>query len=483
MNKSGSYRHILKYTGIFGSIQAVNVLASIVRNKVAAVLIDRYGQGVSELFNNTINLISSATTLIIPASIIRRVSVLYEKHGEDSVELSEEIKIVRSWSVLTGLIATILVLISSPILSKITFGDYNFTNSYIYLSPMLILLSINGTEVAILKGTHRLKQLATSSILASIATMVICVVSYYFWRLRGIVISLDACLFITTLLNLKYTLKAHPYKASPFNWSLLSKGGEIIRLSIAFLVATVFASLAEMLIRTYISNSGSIENVGLYGAGFALTVTYTRFIFTAMDADFYPRLSGACDDATQMNVAINRQIVVCVLLIVPCLIVFNLFLPQIIRILYTSKYNEVIGMVMCASIYMFLKAVVSPPAYTSLAKGDSKMYLTMETMFAISLAACVIGGYSTFGLTGCGIGLSASNLVELILILSLYKKAYGIKLNQNTVAIVIIQFFILVGGLLSIALIPSLVVRFVIVFILFAISAAFSFFTFLKSKD
>ena len=43
MAKNLSYRHILKYTGVFGGIQAINVLSSVLRNKAAAILIDRYG--------------------------------------------------------------------------------------------------------------------------------------------------------------------------------------------------------------------------------------------------------------------------------------------------------------------------------------------------------------------------------------------------------------------------------------------------------
>ena len=151
-----SYNHILKYTGIFGSVQIINILASVLRNKAAALLIDRYGQGVSELFNSTINLISSATTLIIPVSIVRRLSSIYEQFGSNCTAIKHEIKVIRSWSVLTGLFGTILVVLLSSLLSKITFDSTIHTRSYILLSPMLVMLSINGTEIAILKATRQL---------------------------------------------------------------------------------------------------------------------------------------------------------------------------------------------------------------------------------------------------------------------------------------------------------------------------------------
>ena len=447
---SSSYRHILKYTGIFGGIQAVTMLASILRNKAAALLIDRYGQGLADLFSNTANLISTATTLVMPVSVVRRLSHVYERSGDGSEALKEEIRVVRSWSVLTGLVAMLIVAASAPLLSMITMGGSHFTRSYLFLSPLLVLISVNGNEVAILKATRRLRQLAVASVLGAVATLVICASSYWLWGLRGIVISLNASLLASTAFNMYYTLKAYPYRSAPFRWSVLRKGGPLIRLSISFLLASVMAALAEMLIRTFISNHGSIEDVGLYGAGFVLTVAYTRFIFSAMDADYYPRLSGIVGNRRHMNLAINRQVVVCVLLIVPCLLLFTLFLPQLVDLLYRPEYREIIPMVMCATLYMFAKSVNTPVAYVALAKGDSRMYFLIETIAAVLLGGLVIGGYSVAGLMGSGIGLTLSNVVEIGVILPIYNKVYGVKLYRSTIRIILVQLIVLVAGLLSI---------------------------------
>ena len=454
MKIMASYRHILKYTGIFGGIQAVTMLASILRNKAAALLIDRYGQGINELFSNTVNLISTATTLVMPVSVVRRLSQLYEQHGDGSEQLREEIRLVRSWSVLTGAVATLLTMAAAPLLSVLTLGSANFIRSFIFLSPILLLISINGTEVAILKATRRLRPLAVASALSSVTTLVVSVLSYWLWSLRGIVIALDFSLLLTATINLACTVKAYPYRAAPLRWSVLRRGGSLIKLSIAFLAASVVAALAEMLVRAYISNNGSIENVGLYGAGFVLTITYTKFIFAAMDADYYPRLSGLVDNMVEANVAINRQVVVCVVLVVPCLILFTLFLPQVIRLLYRPEYLEIVPMVMCATPIMFSKAVCSPVAYTALAKGDSRMYLIIETISALLMGGFVIGGYAAWGLMGAGIGLTVSNYVETVIILTVYNRVYGVRLSHQTVLIIFVELLLLASALIVIAFLP-----------------------------
>lgn len=427
------------------------MLASIVRNKAAAIFIDRYGQGLSDLFSNAANLVSTATTLVMPVSVIRRLSQVYERHGDGSAELRNEIRVVRSWSVLTGLVAMVIVAVGARLLSRFAMGSENFVRSFIFLSPILVLMSVNATEVAILKATRRLRQLAWASGAGAVATMVVSVISYWLWGLRGIVIALNAGLLATTVLNMCYTLRPFPYRVAPFRWAVLRKGGPLISLSISFMLASLVAALAEMLIRSFISNHGSIEDVGLYGAGFVLTVTYTKFIFSAMDADFYPRLSGLADNVRGMNVAINRQVVVCVLLIVPCLMLFTLFLPQIIRLLYRPEYLEIVPMVLCATLYMYSKAVITPVAYTALAKGDSRMFFVIEVIAALLLGVCVIGGYRLAGLTGSGVGLALSNVVELTIIMIVYSRAYGVRLYRSTLGVILLQLMLLLIALLCIA--------------------------------
>lgn len=483
MAKNLSYRHILKYTGVFGGIQVISVLASVLRNKAAALLIDRYGQGISDLFNSTVNLINSATTLIVPVAIVRRISFLYEKFGMSSISVVHSIRVMRSWSILTGLIGSLLVMLCSPLLSRATCDTNTFAKSYFLLSPMLLMLSVNGTEIAILKATRQLKQLATASIVGSIATLVICVVCYYLWSIGGVVVSLNVSLFVVTLLNVRYTTRYFPYKVSPFLGRVLVQGKSLIKLGISFLLASLAAALSETLIRTYISHSGSIENVGLYAAGFALTVTYTRFIFNAMDADYYPHLSGICNDKTLMNNAINKQISICVQLIVPCLLMFALLSPIIIKLLYTEKYLEIVPMIIFATPYMFCKAIVTPIAYTALAKSDSGMYLTVEIISAVVLGVCVIVGYELYDLTGCGIGLSVSNAIETAMITTIYHKRYGVIIHKQTTLVVLLQLALFAIGTSYIAFCNNPIVKVIVVFAAIVFSVSIFIFSINKNKS
>ncbi len=49
--KDDSYSHILKYTGIFGGVQGLNILMSVVRNKLVAIILGPEGMGLISLFS------------------------------------------------------------------------------------------------------------------------------------------------------------------------------------------------------------------------------------------------------------------------------------------------------------------------------------------------------------------------------------------------------------------------------------------------
>ena len=78
MSDNNSYRHILKYTGVFGSVQGLNVLVSLVRNKFVALLLGPSGMGLVSLLNTAMSFISQASNLGIAVSAVRHMAELYD---------------------------------------------------------------------------------------------------------------------------------------------------------------------------------------------------------------------------------------------------------------------------------------------------------------------------------------------------------------------------------------------------------------------
>jgi O-antigen/teichoic acid export membrane protein len=204
---------------------------------------------------------------------------------------------------------------------------------------------------------------------------------------------------------------------------------------------------AEMMVRAFIVNCNGLAAAGFYCAGFMLIDAYGRFLFTSMDADYYPRLSAITHDEKRQNDAINRQIEVCLLLIAPFLIAFALFVPVVVRLLFTEEFLKVVPMVLCGLFYLYFKAITTPVAYLPLAKGDSVMYFTMETLYCVFFVCILSTGYTLWGLTGAGIALSASNLFDMAMVCTVYHLKYGYRFSARVVVTGVGQGLLLVMGL------------------------------------
>ena len=411
-----NYTHILKYTGIFGGVQGLGILVGIVRNKLVAVILGPSGMGLISLFNSTINLVSNGTNFGISFSAIKNLSEIFDTG--DKIQISRVVKTIRLWSLIAAVIGMLVCIFFSDLLSQFTFKWGDHTLHFILLSPVIGMMAVTGGEMAILKGMRQLMSLALIPIFTVISALIISVPIYLTFGETGIVPALVLMTLASMLITMKWSLKAMPYRLS-FSMKYIHRGNDMIKLGLAFVLAGIMGSGAEFLIRSYLNNAASLYTVGLYNAGYMMTMTYAGMVFSAMETDFFPRLSAHNSDNAMTTHTVNQQIEVTMLLISPILTGFIIFLPILLPLLYSGKFLPAIGMMNITALAMYLRAVKLPVAYINLAKGASKAYLLLESLYDIFVVLAVIAGYSMWGLTGTGIALMSASLFDFIIV-SLY---------------------------------------------------------------
>jgi O-antigen/teichoic acid export membrane protein len=238
-----------------------------------------------------------------------------------------------------------------------------------------------------------------------------------------------------------YSYKYYPLHFS-FTRPVLGEGMGMVRLGIAFVVAGVFGSGAEFVIRSYLSHTSSLDIVGFYNAGYVITMTYASMVFSAMETDYFPRLSSISETGEKLNLVANRQIEVSILLLAPLLTFFMVFMPILLPLLYSSKFVPVINMAQIAIFSMYMRAVYLPVEYISLSRRDSRAYLIQEAFSALIMAVCVMVGYRLKGLDGTGLGLTISATVEMAFVLLYTKYRYRYVVSRNVVLFLVCQLAI-----------------------------------------
>lgn len=438
-SNTDSYLHILKYISLFGGVQVLNVLIGIVRNKFVAMLLGPQGVGLISLFNSTTKLISDSTNFGISMSAVRNISEDYDKKDEE--KLMEDIALVRSWSLLAALLGFFICIFLSPLLSRYTFAWDGHTLHFILLSPCVALTALAGGELAILKGVRKLRALAAISVYNVLGALVLTVPLYYFFGDAAIVPSLVLMALVQLLLTIMVSCRLYPFHVS-FQKTFLDKGWGMIRLGTAFVFAGILGSGTDLIIRSYLNNVSDIATVGFYNSAFMMTMVYAGMIFSAMETDYFPRLSGANNLKFTFNQIVNRQIEVTLLLISPLLTFFLLFLPQLILFLYSDKFLPALSMAQVLVLAMYVRAIRLPVEYIPLAKGDSKSYLLLEGLYDILLVSLVLLGFWKWGLFGAGLGIAVTGLLNLVCVYGYAYARYGYRLSSSVMRYAALHFSI-----------------------------------------
>ena len=427
--------HVLKYTGIFGGVQGLNVLISVVRNKLATSLLGPTGIGLMGIYLQISEFVSSSSNMGIPFASVRHISELFET-GDDKA-INRFVCVVRTWCVWTALLAGMLCVVCAPLLNWIfSDGDKATTWHPVFVAPMAMAAIVTGGEISILKGLRRLKRVAAISLFSAISLLCITIPTFWFLATDGILLALDITAIAALAIHLAFTLPLFPYRVTPFAKDVLREGMGMIRIGIPYVLGAIAGSGTTMAVSALLLKLGSLNEVGLYGAARALMVGYAGIVFTALDNDFFPRLSSINTDRLRRNQCINQQIQVCVSLIGPFMIALAVMMPVVLHIIYAQEFMVIEPMALAAVFYTYTRAITTPIAYTALAHGDSTLWLTMEIIYDIASLCFIAGGYHIWGLVGAGIGLSASALFDLMLICLCYGWHYGFRFEPHTLTII-----------------------------------------------
>lgn len=438
MKKEGneSYQHILKYTGMFGGVQGLNIGLGLVRTKLIALLLGPSGMGLASLFNTTVGFVSQATNLGVSFSAVRHLSSLYD--AGDVSALAHFVKVVRGWSLLTALLGMLVCVMIGPLLSQTTFAWGNHSLHFMLLAPAVGMLAITGGETAILKAMRSLGALASVQVLAVVAALVISIPIYYFFWQAGIVPVIVLMAFVTMCATLWFSLRLFPLQFGG-TYGILGEGMEMVRLGVAYTLAAVIGTASEMLIRSYLNVVGDLDVLGLYNAGYMLTITYAGMVFSAMETDYYPRLSAVQHDIRATNETVNRQMEVSLLLVSPMLAALIIALPVVVPLLFSQEFLPVVGMAQVAALAMYMKVLTLPVAYITLARGYSLSYLFLETSYFVAFVILIFFGYRYWGLFGTGVAITLAHVFEFLLVNAYAYKKYGYRSSATVYGYAIVQ--------------------------------------------
>lgn len=416
-------QRVLKALSLFTGVQSVSVLVAIIRTKLVALWIGPAGVGILSLYAWAIQLITTITQFNIGQSAVRDISRTVTTDGKIRMAA-----LVRRLGLVIGIGGGLLTMLLSPVLSKVTFGDYTHTVAFIALSTLLPLSAVTAAEGALMQGFDRLRQLAKSTVLGAVAGTAVAIPLYYFFRIDAIVPVLICFGLFNCLFALVYGVRTGQTVA-PGMLKALREGREMLRLGSCLTVSTFAGLGATYVFMVFLKSRYSEITVGIFNAGSTLLTSYVGIIFTAISMEFYPRLSKVASSAFRTRTVVNHEASMSLLVVCPVTVIVICCGELIINILYSSGFDAASPFVAIGMIAMTLKAPAWCMAYCMVARGDGRMFLITEIASAAVYLALSTLLFSGFGFTGLGVAYVVWYVFYMAVVYCVYRRRYGLRLS------------------------------------------------------
>lgn len=470
-NNQSSYRSIFKATSLFGGVQIYQILIQVIKSKFVAVLLGPAGVGIMGLYQSGLQLVQQISSMGLAQSAVRDVS---EANGSNDLHrIAKTITVVRKLVWFTGLLGLIIVACCSPLLSKFSFGNYDYTIPFIILSITLLLDQLSAGQKVVLQGMRRLKDLAKCSAFGVTFGLITSVPLYYWLGIDGIVptLILNSVCSLTISWFYSRRIKIEKVQVTPKQTFELGKQMLIMGISMSF--SGIFVSVISYIIKGFIQANAGVEQVGLYQAGFMIMTTYVGMVMNALGTDYYPRLAAINNDNRRCKEAVSQQGEIGIMILAPLLCLCLVFMPFVLQILYSDSFLAANEYVSWACLGMMFRLSSWVIAYLIIAKADSKIYIINETITNVLNLFFSLLGYRLFGLAGIGMGSAINYLIYHIQMYMVAKKRYEFSFSQSFKRCFLSQLVLVICCFIVIIVVNGCV-KYIIGGLIIAISSMFS---------
>lgn len=388
-------RGLIRSMLIIGSAQAANILISIFRVKVLAVLLGPSGVGLLSIYSNLQGMVAGAAGLGMGSSGVREIA---SARGEEAT-LSRVRRVLFVAHLVQGALALLAVWLLRVPISTWLFGDASRATEVGLVGIAILLSLLSSAQTALLQGLRRIRDLGRVTVVGALAATVAGLVAVWILGEAGLIWFLLVQPLATILVALYFTRRL-PNPTSdrltpPEIWRLWKP---MARLGVAFMLGGLATTATLMLVRGRIVQELGLDAAGQFAASWSITMTYVGFLLGAMGADYYPRLTEVIRDRTAAIRLMNDQAQLGLAIGGPVLLLLIGWAPWVITLLYSREFGSAVTLLQWQTVGNVFKLASWALSFSIVAAAHAKTYFLMEMSFNIVLLALVLTFLPSLGL-------------------------------------------------------------------------------------
>lgn len=396
-----SSRGMVRSMLLIGSAQAVNILISLLRMKLLALMLGPAGIGLLAIWNNLQGTADALAGLGLGNSGVREIAAA----KDDPAVLARVRRVLFTANLVQGVLAMALIwLLREPIALWLTGSAAHAVETGLVGVAVLLSL-ISASQTALLQGLRRIADLGRVTVLSALAGTIVGLAAVWLQGDGGLIWFLIAQPATSVLVAWWFTRRLPTAGTQPWTVAAIWRVWKpMAALGVVFMLAGLASSATLLLVRGMIGRELGLEAAGLFAASWAIAMVYIGFLLGAMGADYYPRLVEVIGDPARANRLMNDQMQIGLALGGPILLVLTGLAPWVMALLYSRQFVPAAEMLQWQSLGNVLKLASWPLGFALVAAARSKTFLCVELGWNALFLGILWVGLSSFGLALAGIG-------------------------------------------------------------------------------
>lgn len=408
---------------MFGGAQVANIVIGIIRNKLIAILLGTVGMGLISIFQSTLDLIKSITSIGIDTTGVREVSLV----AQDKRELQITASIIQRWCFVLGSIGALLCILFSKEISKWAFDAPTYSAEFAWLSISLLFNTLAIGELVILQGLRQIGFMIKSGLLWSTTALIILTPLYYRYGLDAVVPVFIIVSVLTYLATRYYRLKTGVRFISVPCTQMWDRGKFILRIGFFIVLGAIQTQVALFLVRVMVINELGLEQLGLLQAAWTISNVYLTLTLKSMSADFYPRLSAVSFSNSKVRKLINEQVHIILIVSLPVIIFLLVGSKLLLRLLYSDSFEVAYTLLNWRSIGIFFKVISWAISFVLLARGKGLLYFITDTLYSVIYLGCIYFLFPYFKLDSVGIAYMIAYISYFLMVYFIIRKQFNFR--------------------------------------------------------
>lgn len=388
--------NLLKTSVLNGVAVLIKTITLFVLNKILAVYLGPTGYAALGQFQNFIQMVTTFAGSAINTAVIKYTAEYHEDESKQRAIWKTAGSIVFVFS----LMFAFLILIFQRQLSLYIFHTLEYQKVFVWFAVFLLFFNFNTLFLAILNGKKEILKLVLANIAGSLFALIVTSILAIKLHLYGALIALSIYQSIAFIVTLFLCYRADWFKFSSLfgkiDLEITKKFSSFIWMA---LVSAICVPLSQMLIRAYLSQEFGLAYAGYWEAMIRLSTVYLMLVTTTLGVYYLPRLSEL-----KMIDEIKKEVYLGYKFLFPLAVVGGIIIfvlrDWIIKVLFSPSFAPMQSLFFWQMMGDALKIGSWILAYLMLSKAMTKLYISTEIIFTLSLIALTYVCTQLFGFEG-----------------------------------------------------------------------------------